>query len=314
MNLKTVLKVIVATVTLGIVFSLMDWHVLAAALARTSPVHLLLMFALDILAHIVFTLRWVVILGDKTSAKTRTVVRSYLYSTLLNLVTPANLGSDVYRFCTLTKDAPLERPLILGALFKERFLGLLGTILAFILCWGIWSVNPGPMPQAGIATLNSMGAIFLVSMPTAGLALWLISKKRIRLPMCLGATVHRWAGGIAAALEFPTVANAATLVLFSVVASLLWIVPVVLYAQALGASLPWTVSSMITVLVALAVFVPLSIQGVGVREGLFAALFAMCGSQSEIGFAVGVVSYLVLGLAMLTVGLLGLIPERTPRP
>lgn len=308
--MKQLIKTIVAIATFAFALSILDWSALASAMARTSPAHLAIMFVIDLLAYIVLTLRWVIILGDRTSADRKRIVRSYLYSTMLNLITPASLGGDVYRFCALTEGAPLERPYVLGALFKERLLGLLGIILAFILSWGLWRLRLQTLAPAGIQTMNSMGAIFLVAVPSAACVLWLVSKGWLRLPEWFGGTAKRWADGIVQALVFPTATNAVVLVLLSVLAAFSWIAPVVYYAMALGANLPWSVVSMITVLVALAVILPISIQGVGVREGLFAALFALCGSQSEIGFAVGAVSYLVLGVAMLAIGLTGLVAER----
>jgi len=306
---KSLLKLLFGLGALAASLALLNWRALGDALARTSAVHLLAMFAICLLSFLFLAVRWLAIIRDHTSAGPGRIITTYLYANLLNAITPANLGGDVYRFCALSKDAPLERPRILGALFKERIMGLLGFVLAFLVGWALWSWHGSTLPAAATATLHSAAAMLAGGLCAGALALWLVSVGRLPVPARLNALVGRWLEGLTAALAFRSRRGAAVLVLLSLGAVGSWAAAVVLYSNALGADLPWTVVVMITVLVELARWIPLSIQGVGVREGLFAALYAMCGAPSEIGFAVGAVSYLVCGLAMIAFGLLGLLPE-----
>ena len=52
-------------------------------------------------------------------------------------------------------------------------------------------------------------------------------------------------------------------------------------------------------------FVPLSIQGIGIREGGFATLFAFIGFDPETGFTIGLLGYTALSLTQLLIGLTG---------
>lgn len=307
-GLKFLFKLVFGLGALAVALSILDWQALGQALARTSLLQLLGMFALCVLSFLFLALRWLFIVREHTAASPRRIITTYLYANLLNAITPANLGGDVYRFCALTKDASAQRPLILGALFKERLLGLLGFALTFLVGWVLWTVENLVLPPAAEATLNSTATILLTALPVGCVLLWLIGTGRLPKLKRLGPVGEHWIEGLTAALAFTSRRSVVSLVLLSLGAVGSWTAAVAIYSNALGAGLPWTVVAMLTVLVELARWVPLSVQGVGVREALFAALYAMCAAPSEVGFAVGAVSYLVCGIAMIAVGLLGLQP------
>ena len=51
--------------------------------------------------------------------------------------------------------------------------------------------------------------------------------------------------------------------------------------------------------------IPLTAQGIGVREGTFAMAFVLVGQSAESGFAVGVIAYLLVSLADVLIGFIG---------
>jgi hypothetical protein len=51
--------------------------------------------------------------------------------------------------------------------------------------------------------------------------------------------------------------------------------------------------------------IPISIQGIGVREGVFAWLYVLAGGTAEAGFILGLASYLALSISLVLVGALG---------
>ena len=60
------------------------------------------------------------------------------------------------------------------------------------------------------------------------------------------------------------------------------------------------------VLVELIRLIPISIQGIGVREGMFAYFCGKLGISPEAGFILGTVSYLALSLSIVIAGFFGL--------
>ena len=67
---------------------------------------------------------------------------------------------------------------------------------------------------------------------------------------------------------------------------------------------------MIAVLVELVRLVPITIQGIGVREAAYAYCFQIMGHAPENGFVVGAVAYALASLAVILIGVIGYILPR----
>jgi glycosyltransferase 2 family protein len=61
----------------------------------------------------------------------------------------------------------------------------------------------------------------------------------------------------------------------------------------------------VVVIVELLRLIPVTVQGIGVREAAFAALFALVGQDPASGFVISAVCFVLLNVATLVVGLAG---------
>jgi hypothetical protein len=84
-----------------------------------------------------------------------------------------------------------------------------------------------------------------------------------------------------------------------------WCLIVLLIANDLGIDIQVPALLMISTTAELVRLVPLTVQGIGVREGTFAMAFVLAGQSAESGFAVGVLAYLLVSLADLLIGFIG---------
>ena len=96
-------------------------------------------------------------------------------------------------------------------------------------------------------------------------------------------------------------------------AIVIWTTVIYLLAESAGSPVPFLVAGMIGVLVELVRQIPVSVQGIGVREASFAYLFGLIGHSPEEGFVVGAAAYLAIGLALCLAGALGAILPARPR-
>ena len=62
----------------------------------------------------------------------------------------------------------------------------------------------------------------------------------------------------------------------------------------------------IAVLTELIRFVPISFQGIGLREGSFALFVGLAGGEPEAGFVVAGLAYLGMSVSLVLAGLIGL--------
>ena len=83
----------------------------------------------------------------------------------------------------------------------------------------------------------------------------------------------------------------------------LWVTAIGSIADDVGLEIPWLMLAAIAILVEIVRLVPVSVQGIGVREGMFSLFASFVGASAEAGFIVAAVSYLALSAALLVAGL-----------
>jgi len=86
---------------------------------------------------------------------------------------------------------------------------------------------------------------------------------------------------------------------------MVWILAVHVIAIDLNVNISLLTLGVIVVLVELVRLVPVTIQGIGVREGAFAYFVGIVGESPESGFVLGTVSYLALTFSILISGAVG---------
>ena len=96
---------------------------------------------------------------------------------------------------------------------------------------------------------------------------------------------------------------------------------VAVIASRMGLTVPLVLLAAVVSLTELVRLIPVSFQGIGIREGAFSALIGMAGGSPEIGFIVAAVAYAALSIALAVCGviawLLGLVSPlltRLPSP
>lgn len=90
--------------------------------------------------------------------------------------------------------------------------------------------------------------------------------------------------------------------LLSFAALAIWIAAVNVVATSLGLGLTLTMLGMVVILTELVRLVPISFQGIGVRELTFAFLAHLAGAEMETGFLVGTLAYLALSISLILSG------------
>jgi uncharacterized membrane protein YbhN (UPF0104 family) len=107
------------------------------------------------------------------------------------------------------------------------------------------------------------------------------------------------------AVHFSSLMDFVYLMGLSLLGLIIWIATVGMVALDLGLQISWLTLGMIVVLTELIRLLPVSIQGVGVREAIYAYLFTLFGQQAESGFVLGAISYLALSVSLFVAGLIG---------
>jgi uncharacterized protein (TIRG00374 family) len=296
----------VSLVLLGVSFHFLDWQALNRILLDVSVWRLGLAVCVSFCQFTIMSLRWHHLIKKRVSLSPGEHLTHYFYSVFLNTFTPANLGGDVYRLLALEANKA-GRSSVIALLLQERLLGLMAFFLFYLVCLGgSWAVQPEVLSAGGGLFIFGGGCILagvigLLVLPFMldRLATW----KLKRFSRWYTTTVKT----LGAAIRFDSLASFIKLMGCSFVAVSIWVTTVQILAVDLGLQVPWLTLGLIAVLVELIRLLPLSIQGIGVREGAYAYLFGVLGKSTEAGFMVGTMSYLALSLSILMAGGVGFV-------
>jgi len=275
---------------LAAAFTLLDWRSLVESATRLTPWVFVAAVILASTPMVPLLVRWH-FLADGEGGWYACSAR-YLYANLLNAVSPGNLGGDMYRFFAFRTEKRSDVALV-AILVRERLLGL-ASMLIVLLAGVVGMQVAGAASGQGIwRTLglgSATGLAALLMLP------WLI--RRVPVPA-------RWHGRAQAAISVGAARNNVALVGWSLLALALWIAVVQFVAARLGLDVPWHVLLAIATSAELIRIVPITVQGLGLREGAYAALFGYSGYAPEAGFVLGAAAYLAHSVALVLTGALG---------
>jgi uncharacterized protein (TIRG00374 family) len=289
---------------LALAVLVVDWRALLSSAGRLSPGAIAACFAICALTHLLIALRWslIVTLDAPRAGRAALALRELLaamHSQVFNLVTPGALGADVHRVVD-GKERRGGRAGSAGYVLLERILGVAAQAALFLIGFLLARGSSSDVGSIWIFVLLAIAVLF-----AAG-ALWIAGGL---LAKWIGTVPSRANVELAQLLDLAATALAAPLsrliLLFalSLCAVALWIAAALPLAYDIGLQLPFPALVMVAVITEFSRLLPISIQGIGVREATFAYFTAEFGGAAADGFVVCATLYLV---NYLVVGLLGL--------
>jgi glycosyltransferase 2 family protein len=257
-----------------------------------------------LLAQALSAVRWTVLvrpLGIKTPFKD--LVSYYLIGMFFNLFAPGTVGGDVSRVYYLVKDQPRDDqgrtvPTVRVAMsvFMDRAIGM--VVLIWMGAAGLLLFPSYPVPAAirSLTLMLAFGfAICTVLIPVLRRALpgdgnSLIVKLRLVL-RSYRAHWHAIAVGI----------------LLSLIVHLIQAWMHLVMGRALNLAIPFSFCLIVYPLVGTFAAIPISLNGLGLREGGYIFLLGLIGIDSENGIAFGLLLFLIVAADSLIGGILFLL-------
>lgn len=284
---------------LFVLFRGFDWRSFAGVLGRLSPVFYAGSLAAVIGGQLLYVLRWQVVLaGMGIAVPYAEVLQQYLVGMFFSNLMPSAVGGDAAKVFYLGRRAGYVE--VGASVFIDRFLGFFW--LATIGAVTAWLV---PAPTALFVLNRRLLTLFAMGFSTVlGLATFApVDRMLSSIPQ--GGRARAW---IDPFLKFVNVARAGgtrprTLVVsgavvFSYVA--LMTVVYLWYFAAVGA-IPPPAFQVMNVIVSMSIFinVPISVNGIGLREQLHYLLLAALGLPKEVAVSISLLvfaHFLLLGL------------------
>jgi uncharacterized membrane protein YbhN (UPF0104 family) len=272
--------------------------------------YIALALAVYLVAQGISAARWAALarpIGIKTPFKD--MVRYYLIGMFFNLFAPGTVGGDVSRVYYLVKDEEAHAKgravtTVHAAMsvLMDRGIGM--VVLVWLGAAGLllFPAYPVPAPVRTAALLLALAILVgVLLIPLVRLLLpedghQLVVKLRLALR---SYRTHWRALGVAT--------------LLSVAVHLIQAWMHVAMGRALDLDLPFSFCMIVYPLVGAFAAIPISVNGLGLREGGYVFLLAVIGIGTEKGVAFGILLFLIVALDSLIGGLLFLL-QKSPRP
>ena len=272
--------------------------------------YIALALAIYLVAQAISAVRWTALarpLGIRTPFAD--MVRYYLIGMFFNLFAPSTVGGDVSRVFYLVRD---EEARTAGrsvttvhaamSVLMDRAIGM--VVLVWLGAAGLLLFPDYPIP----ATVRSVALLFALALAAGALLTPLL--KRI-----LPEDGHQLA--VKLRLAFRSYRNnwraLAAGVLLSVLVHLVQAWMHVIMGWALALNLPFSFCIIVYPLVGTFAAIPVSLNGLGLREGGYIYLLAAIGIGSEMGIAFGLLLFLIVALDSMIGGIIFLL-QRSAKP
>ncbi len=296
-RIQNLLRALLSVALLGFVLRQADLRHAAATLLQADPVPLLLAFGLYQIGVGIRAFRWQTLLASLgIEAPLRRLWSLYLIGTFYSQVLPSGIGGDVVRMVELSAESG-RATAVVSSTVVDRFTGL---FVLFLIALGAlpFSFRLVPVELATAIVVVTAGTVVGTmlllyrpllrwlrrAVPFVG---WIVDRPQVR---AMYETLHRYT---AAALLRACAASLAFNVLL--------IAGVYLLALALGIRIsPWYFLLFVPI-VSFSLVLPISISGLGVREGTFVFLFTQAGVAAPQALALSFAYYAVT----LATGLIG---------
>jgi glycosyltransferase 2 family protein len=301
------LRVGVSVALLGYLLSLIDLDSVLERLAEVDVRYLAVAFVLLLLQTCLSALKWQVILrADGVLMRLPFLIKTYFIGNFISLFLPTSFGGDIYRVVA-ARGVNQDLAKSTSSVVFDRLSGLFALVSICMIAYIVLPDQPYGLVVLILYVLGVAGFL-VVSSNAVG--------RRIEAS---GSGLLRRAGKIL--MSFRNYRRNAGVMAMILLLSFLFQLNLVLinkvYTMAVGLQIDLLILLVIIPLIYLTEVLPISINGLGVRESAFAFFFV------QIGLTVGdalAVSVLIVGMRYL-VGLLGgslllatVISSRTTRP
>ena len=312
-----ILQVVVSVGLLALLIRWIDVGSFVHAVATADFALLGVALFLAVADRVMMAAKWNVLLAAKDIRLRWTeVIGLYWTSTFLGLFLPATVGADVVRAVVLSRSES-RRADIVSSILVERFLGLVSLAL-----FGFVGAALAPAVLGGGA-IDQKRLLLIVGGAAVGITLALAFSFTSTCERIVDAATARGRGvrGLDRAVEVAAKVyrsfrgyrqHRGALALFlglSLAENLLPIGRALFVARALHVHTPMLFFTAIVPIESLLIRLPITVDGFGLREGVFTYFLAKMGVPQSVGFAVGLVNHVLFLLAVMPGGVIHFWPS-----
>jgi uncharacterized membrane protein YbhN (UPF0104 family) len=294
---RNLLRIVVSGGALAFILSTIGLEEVVSLVRQADLTLMLAAFLLVIAGIVVRAVRWMALLRAlEIQVPLRRLVELYFVGSFFNAFLPSGFGGDVVRVLELTQDT--HAAAAVGTVIVDRMTGLL-VLLAMALAALPFSTGLLPAETASAIGILAVGGLVVGGVVLQGglLRRW---SRWLPGPLSLTGT-----GALARAYRAVTDCGPRAIAQAlgaSLVFNLMLVALNYLAARAVGVDIAWTYFLLFVPVLSITLMLPISIGGLGVREGMAVILFTQVGVDEAAAVAASLGVYVV---SRVLAGLLG---------
>lgn len=290
------LRVLVSGALLGVVLVYADLGEVAAAVRDGHWGWLVASFGVMAFVIVLGALRWWVFLeGAQIEMSAWNSIRPFAMSMVLNLVLPTAVAGDAVRTVVVGRRSGR----LLGAAAATVVDRLTALTLLFVVAWVAVAVDSESVPSSLVVVLAWVTAGLIVAFGVGALAAAGVRPVLHRLPDRLAVMIRdSWSMLRAWGGSRRLVAWVVTL---GLAYQVLAVLALILAGKTLGVDLPFALAAVSATIVLVATLIPVSVGGLGIREGGFVLLLGEAGIDAADATLTSLLSAAVVLLASATI-------------
>ena len=296
---RVLLRLAVAVTVLAWLASRVDLAAVGRALAATSPTAIVLATIAAFAANAVIAFRLTAILASQgVLVRARQTFAINLAAYFYNLFLPVGgVGVAALRLQRLSRHKGSRFTAALTAMVCDRLAAVTALGVVGLTCW---LLDPHPKPAGTFAVLLAGAATIALLVAPRGVP---IALRVFVRELQIGGSGTWWASALGrlrhalgSVARLPT-ATLARIVVISIVAQIPGVLVFVLLAQGLGLTVSFTTMGWVRSIVVLFTVLPISIGGLGVREGVLVLTLAGFGISAPNALALSILIFATTILA-----------------
>ncbi|MEC4676076.1 MAG: lysylphosphatidylglycerol synthase transmembrane domain-containing protein [Nitrospirota bacterium] len=274
--LLIIMKIAVSGTALYVVFSKTDISHMFSILGSINIFYFLAAALTHLSTQLVATIRWRILIPEQWKVnfpekfRIRKLFSLYMIGAFFSSFLPGVVGGDAVRAYYLNKDAK-KISLTLASIFFDRYLGYVGLMTIGITAFPFALKYFGESPQKW--AMPVLFAIFIVSS-------FILFGLQIGRKFRVISEFYGYFNSLKAKKDL--VAKA---FLLSLLTQLLNFTKVIILAYAMGENIPLLIFFIFLPIVMTITSLPISISGLGLREGSVVLLFGLIGIKPEVATA-----------------------------
>ena len=293
-KLPLILKAIVSIALIAYLLSQTDYTAIYYSLTSADPFYLLLALLTLFLGKIISGYRWqILLLAQKINIPLKTLIASLFVGQFFNSFLPTTIGGDAIRAYDTAVESK-ESAKAVTTVFMDRFIGMLALVSLGVLAVPIAmmigeDVSFYFIPVLVIGFLCFVGMVVVLNNSLVKMFAEILEKWRL-------SSIEKQLWKIYSSIQEMKDAGATLWTAFAL--SLILQINVVLYHYLISLSLDMGVPLIyyfIIVPIAMTILiVPFSINGIGLREGIFVFLLAGIGVSAPKAIAFSLLTFLLI--------------------